>query len=253
MKGLTKHRIRQIAQDFWSSTPVKYTTPCNLAHAAQSIFPISITSFPNLALEPVRLWFESRNIPLPVRHGGRRLRACLVAYEGMAMIFLDGTDPEHERRFSLAHELAHFILEYHLARLEAASVLGEGIIPVLDGKREATIEERLTGIFSGIDLGPFIHTMDRTEDGGIPSVEIQDSENLADLLALELVAPRKQVEIFMNGKWEEWEKGGEAREQISHDASHLFGVPAYFIYEHLGLAALDKSTAQPFTTWLRKG
>jgi len=252
MKGLTKHRIRQIAQDFWSSTPVKYTTPCNLAHAAQSIFPISITSFPNLALEPVRFWFESRNIPLPVRHDGRKLRACLVAYEGMGMIFLDGTDSEHERRFSLAHELAHFILDYHLARQVAARVLGEGIAHVVDGKRYATIEERLDGILSGIDLGPFIHTMDRAKDGRIPTSAIQDSENMADLLALELAIPHKQVEIFMNDKWEEWDRSGEARQNISKEASLRYGIPAYFVHEHLGLAAIERSTAEPFTAWLRK-
>ena len=253
MMSLTKHRIRQIAQDFWSLTPVDYTPPCDLAHAAQSIFPVNITSLPNLALEPIRIWFKSRNIHLPLRHGGRKLCACLVAYEGMGMLFLDGTDSESERRFSLAHELAHFILEYHLVRLEAVATFGNGVAEVLDGKRQATIGERLDGILSGFDIGPFIHTMDRTDDGQIPTRDIQSSENMADLLALELVAPYKKIKIFMADRWEHWAEDIKTRKQVSEDASNQFGIPDYLIYEHIGLITLERSTARPFSDWLRKG
>ena len=203
MKSPTKNELLKIARDFWFSTPVKYSIPCDLAYAAQSILPINITSLPNLALEPVQRWFESHNISFPIKHNGRSLCACLVAYEGMGMIFLDGTDSEPERRFSLAHELAHFILEYKINRQKAVKALGDGILDVLDGKRKATVSERLDGIFSGVDIGPFVHTMERSIDGMIPTSQIQNSENMADILALELVAPHKQIKTYMSDKWTE--------------------------------------------------
>jgi hypothetical protein len=247
---LTKSKIRLIAQDFWSSTPVEYTPPCDLSHAAQLIFPINITSFPKLALTPVKAWFESRNIPLPIQQDCRKLCACLVAYEGMGMVFLDGTDPEDERRFSLAHELAHFILDYHLVRLEAVERLGDGITEVLDGKRKASIEERLDGIFAGIDVGPFVHTMHRTKNGKIPTDIIQQSENMADTLALELVAPFECVRKYMSGKWERW-RDPISKATVTKDASSHFGIPEFFMHEHIDLISIERTVAQPFTAWLR--
>ena len=39
----------------------------------------------------------------------RMLRACLVARHGYGVAFIDGTDDDAEQRFSIAHELAHFL------------------------------------------------------------------------------------------------------------------------------------------------
>lgn len=69
--------------------------------------------------------------------GDRQLRACLVAAEGNCCILLDAGDPPDEQRYSLAHEVAHFILEYQQPRQRAQRRLGDSALAVLDGQRPA--------------------------------------------------------------------------------------------------------------------
>ena len=52
---------------------------------------------------------------------------------GTAYCLVDANDPDNERRFTTAHELAHFLLDYAEPRRKAIEALGEGIVPVLDG------------------------------------------------------------------------------------------------------------------------
>lgn len=117
----------------------------------------------------------------------RRLRGCLVAHRGFGMIFLDEDDPRLVR-FALAHELAHFAGHYLARRERAIARLGPAIVEVLDGAREPTPEERLSGILTGSRLAAFADAMERED--GVPltaAAEIMEFE--ADDAAFLALAP----------------------------------------------------------------
>ncbi len=124
---------------------------------------------------------------------GRKLRACMVARNGWGVIFLDAADGADERRYSLAHELAHFLMDYWWPRERVIAALGPGVAPALDGLRPATAEERLNALFAGVKVGGQEHLMERGPDESIVSARVLAAEDAADRLALELLAPAEEA------------------------------------------------------------
>ena len=109
------------------------------------------------------------------------------------MIFLDATDSEDELRFSLAHEVSHFLLDYLLPRRRAIGRLGSGVTEVLDGRRRPTVGERVDAVLTNVPIGVHAHLMERAAAGGIGRAAVLDVESRADRLALELLAPGVEV------------------------------------------------------------
>ena len=96
-------------------------------------------------------------------------------------------------RFSLAHEAAHFILDYLSPRQEATSRLGSEILEVFDGHRAPTVQERVHALLGHIPVGFHTHFMERENDGVLGCVAKGDVEAVADQLAFELLAPEDEV------------------------------------------------------------
>ncbi|WP_241758104.1 ImmA/IrrE family metallo-endopeptidase [Myxococcus landrumensis] len=119
----------------------------------------------------------------------RPLFGCMVARQGRAVLFLDSADSIEEQRFTLAHEVAHFVLDHLLPRSWALSVFGESIRPVLDKTRHPTPNEKLSSHFSQIPIGVQVKLMERGPSGTIRSTKVLHAERRADRLAYELLAP----------------------------------------------------------------
>ncbi|WP_342374556.1 ImmA/IrrE family metallo-endopeptidase [Myxococcus stipitatus] len=119
----------------------------------------------------------------------RRLFGCMVARQGRAILFLDSMDTLEEQRFTLAHEIAHYVLDHLLPRRWALSVFGESILSVLDNTRRPTPSERLSSHFSQIPIGVQVKLMERSPSGAIRSTKVLHAERRADRLAYELLAP----------------------------------------------------------------
>src|SRR5262249_56635767 len=107
--------------------------------------PLDVLSLPRLSVAGVRAWLERNGAACPCAGADRPLRGCLVAHAGHGLIFLDADDPEDERRFSLAHELGHFLRDYWQPRRLACERLGPRAAEVLDGLRPPTPAARLDG------------------------------------------------------------------------------------------------------------
>jgi hypothetical protein len=185
---------------------------------------------------------------LPYRFPGRdrRLSGCLLAYKDIGIIFIDSNLPEEERRFTLAHELAHFLLDYRAPRLRALAALGEGIRPVLDGLRPATIEERVHAVLEGTPLGVMGHLMERPT-AGLPSSAVLGIESRADRLALELLAPASVVTDKANAL-----QGVSHRERVAALADVLVrehGLPAGISRKYAS-SLLRNSGGSSFRDWL---
>lgn len=187
-------RLRRLAGTFWElagGAPATYPRdlegPAVLACA-------EVVRVPGLCLRAVeaRLRRAGRAEWL-LDHPDRPLHGFLLAYLGQAAIFIEANDPPDERRFTIAHELAHYLLDYYEPRCRAAQAAGRAALAVLDGLRRPTVEERLHAILAAAPLDAFTHVVERLPDGSPPSARIARIEGDADLLAFELLAPREEV------------------------------------------------------------
>jgi hypothetical protein len=181
--------VTELASCFWQEVGREEPFPRNLRRAIADALPVTIVLLPRLRLTSVDRWLEEQQIFCNVDAQDRALRACLVARRGHGLVFLDGTDPDDEQRFSLAHEIAHFPKEYWAQRRTVVERVGPSVLEVLDGDRPARAEERIHALLAHVPIGFHIHLLDRTADGHHADGTVTTAESSADLLAYELLAP----------------------------------------------------------------
>lgn len=164
--------------------------PIALIRVLPFSYSLNIQSIPDLTISKIQAWFAERGLPDQLHAiSDRNLFGCLVAQRGHGVIFLDGNADEAERRFTLAHEFSHFLLDHLLPREDAINALGEAIRPVINGERSPTTAEKLDALRQWIDVQPFHHLMQRDSSGHFIDLRTSHAELDADLLALELLAP----------------------------------------------------------------
>jgi len=151
--------------------------------------PATVVLLPRLSVAGISTWLADQDVACSLSSVDRPLRACLVARYGHGVIFLDGTDSEDEQRFSLAHEVAHFLHDYWHPRQHAAERLGSGVLDAMDGFRPPRHDERIHAILARVSIDFHTHLMERTPDGHRPDAVVDEAERDADRLAFELLAP----------------------------------------------------------------
>lgn len=194
MSPMKSSELTRIAEVFWRMTGGDRSFPRDLEAGVLWALPLAVVRIPRLQTQTVGDWLSrsgsaAQIVPSP----NRRLRACIVASRGCGVIFIEGVDTADEQRMSLAHEIAHFILDYLLPRDRAISALGPSIIQVLDGDRPATPAERLSAVLRGAPIGVYTRLWHRGHAGRIEDSNTLDCEDAAEELALEMVAPRREV------------------------------------------------------------
>jgi hypothetical protein len=183
----------ELAAAFWVEVGAPEPFPRGLSRPIARALPLAVVLLPQLRLAAVRAWLERCAIACPCAAVDRPLRACLVARGGAGLIFLDGADPADERRFSLAHELTHFLRDYWRLRRRACARLGDRVAEVLDGRRPPTPEERLSALLTEVPLRACVHLMERDVAGRFATPVVAAAEDAADRLAYELLAPAASV------------------------------------------------------------
>ncbi len=177
---------------FWQACGEVEPFPRSLERSITMALPVALIKLPHLHLRTIENWLHRRKVPFQFNCGDRSVRGCLVAYGGNGFIFVDGTDPADELRFTLAHETAHFIIDYWFPRQKAIQKFGKQICEVFDGIRLPTIRERVHSLLSGTSIGIYTNLMERaTEDETM--AQIWQIENQADRIALALLAPPEAV------------------------------------------------------------
>jgi hypothetical protein len=237
------------AEKFWLLVGRTEPFPRSLESAVAWALPLAIVKLPHLGLSELRTWLERRGVELHVGGPDRLVRACLLAKAGRGMVVLDGSDPEDERRLSLAHEVAHFLVDYLHPRQIALDLLGPRGCEVLDGLRPPSLEERLMGVLRGVELGVYTHLMERTGAGEVDRLDVLDAEDRADCIALELLAPRRTVLSRLKAKGISWreEDGPPAAMRILVDE---FGLPPTTARAYGRALVLARRSERSFREWL---
>ncbi len=184
--------VSELASAFWDDVGEEESFPRQLVLPAQLALPLDVVGLPALSVRGVFDWLARRNIELTLADPDRPLRGCLVAARGNGIAFLDSDDSPAEQRFSLAHEVAHFLRDYLQPRRRAEARLGPDVRGVFDGERPARPEERLHALLGAVKLGFHTHLMARDATGA-PDGAAAASERDADRLAYELLAPEAVV------------------------------------------------------------
>src|SRR5882762_3284226 len=135
--------LEDIAKEFWRNAGLSDRFPRNMERAITNALPAAVVYLPRLWTSTVDQWLTDRQLAVRVAAHRQRLRGCMLAYRGRGIIFIDGTDPESEQRFSLAHETAHLLVDYFRPRHQIVTKLGESSIEVLDGLRPPLLAERI--------------------------------------------------------------------------------------------------------------
>ena len=166
--------------------------PRDVEFAALAL-PVHIEHVKDLTPYKVDKWLSTRLAwDNPSSRDNRRIRGCLVAHRGHAVIFVEANESEDERRFTLAHELAHFVGHYLAVRERAVARFGPSIVAVLDGERPPTPAERLSGVLLRNPLGIFRDVLDR--DGTEPLTDTAERMEIeADTAAFLALAPPTEV------------------------------------------------------------
>lgn len=218
----TDQNLDSLANDFWSHPGQDCGFPRNVEKAIAMTLPLAVAKMPQVSSRKLSAWLRHRKMPVPLPPGSGDLMGCLVAHRGYGIIFVCGSDEPEEQRLTIAHETAHFLLDYLLPRQQVISALGDGVADVLDGLRAASPAERASAVLSHLRLGPHIQMFPR-RDGGENSGAHMCVESKADELAIELVAPRSKV-VFLYRQISS--RKTEEREVIDDLARH-FGLPNY--------------------------
>lgn len=181
-------QVMEAAARFWSAVSLAESFPRDVRRAVARTQPVFIVMLPALHVAAVEAWLRRLGPGIHTGVDDRPLHACLVAHGGTGFIFVDGDDAENEQRYSIAHELGHFLHDYLAPRQAAVARHRDTILDVLDGFRPPDFEERAVALLAHATIGQHVHFMERRDNDARRHV-IDRAEAIADALALELLAP----------------------------------------------------------------
>lgn len=240
--------LRTTVDDFWSAAGEMEPFPRRLESPISWALPVAILKVPRLCVSDVKTRLIGSGINFKIGGSDRELHGCLVAFGGRGMVMLDGSDQVDELRFSLAHEVGHFLIDYQQPRSRAIRRLGPGIVDVLDGLRQPTNEERIDAVLSDVSVGVHVHLMDRSASGSIGCGRVAGSEFRADRLALELLAPEQEVYRATRPL------AGSSREQVMAASAkaliEAFGLPSAVADEYARFLAAPHYREPTVRAWL---
>ena len=199
---MTRPELISVAERFWSAFGMEPPEPRSVRNAISWVHSVRVETQPALSIETIQSWMAGQGFTVSIDDANRRLRGCAVASGGCGLIFVDASDPANEREFTVAHEVAHLLLDYYGPRDHATGLIGDGAHDIFDGVRDASFSERLTAALHGEALQPFVHLLAR-DANFVASATVLAREALADELACELLAPLAAIRSALPPSWDQ--------------------------------------------------
>jgi len=220
--------------------PASTVFPRDLAEDIPLALPLTVVPLPGLTPRKGLEWLVSYERA----HGGLVATDDLkhgftVAHAGVGVLFLNSSDPPDEQRFTLAHEVAHFVLDHLQPRSRALRARGKSILPVLNGQQEPTIAEQLFSVFERIPYRTQANFMARNDKGRPRTGQVMESEQRADRLAFELLAPRRELLPLLHHA---------GRKELEAELISRFGLPATEAPTYARWLLLARPCRRPFLT-----
>jgi hypothetical protein len=216
--------LERSAADFWAGTGLIDTYPRPIEQAIALKLPVTVVKLPVVTVLAVGEWLRGHQRTPALPAYPRDLMGCLFAHGGHGFIFVCGADEADEQRFTLAHDTAHFLVDYWWPRRLVLRELGPSVIDVLDGKRIARPEEKAAAILGHVRLGAHWHLLPRPGYCPESDPRVAPAEERADDLGLELVAPRSHVLRLLRGL--PMQTRGDEDAACAVLGTH-FGLPGY--------------------------
>jgi hypothetical protein len=220
--------------------PASAVFPRDLAEDIPLALPLTVVPLPGLTPRKGREWLVSYKradgglVPTnDLKHG------FTVAHAGAGVLFLNSEDPPGEQRFTLAHEVAHFVLDHLQPRRRAEHAWGKSIGPVLDGEQEPSVAEQLFSALERIPYRTRANFMDRNDRRMPVSGLVMESEQRADRLAFELLAPRRELLPLL-------QRGG--RKELEDELISRFGLPVKEASTYARWLLSERPSRRPFLT-----
>jgi len=178
---------------FWKRAGGRPDPPVDIGYAATCALEVGIR--PIDGLTPVTAADHLRRVGIECADGvdERELHGCIAVGPHGATILVEMRDDDAQRRFTITHELSHYILEVHRHHQRAERWMGQDYVDILYGSREATPTERIDAWLNGVRSSAFTHFMDRDSNGGYGCGNALEAECSADRLAIEILAPRAEM------------------------------------------------------------
>lgn len=211
--------------EFWQCAGELEPFPRTLERALAFALPLTLVKLPRLRLWDIERYLQQRGILFQFDILTRSVRGCLIAYGGAGIIFLDGTDSTNEQRVTIAHEIAHFMVDYRMPRTNAIQKIGAGVVEVLDGKRAPSLQERVHGILNDAPIGTFYNLIERDPRGNAVEAGVWKIERRADRIALALLAPPSEILTHVNLNAPHFEMRQVQTVQVLQE---IFGLPENF-------------------------
>lgn len=181
--------VYELAARFWAGAGEAPLFPRDLRDTLAWVDAVRVIEVPNLMLASAAEALARYGVPFDRVQPNRVLAGCFCGHHGRGYILLDPLLAPDEVRFTLAHETAHWLRDYDAPRRKVEQRLGTSALEVLDGKRPPTSDERFAGVLRDVPVGPVAHILDRDHFGRVSSESASASEDAADRLAFELLAP----------------------------------------------------------------
>jgi len=211
-----------IAEDFWEGLPFADAFPRKIEEAIAFRLPLALVKLPALSVNLVRDWLHNRQIRAEILSTEMELMGCLYAFGGHGIIFISDGDALHEQRLSIAHEVAHFLVDYLLPRYLLIQVLGEKITQVLDGARNPNPAERANAVLNHIRIG--VHAFLLPRNDSEDELKVLLAEDRAYRVALELMAPESKIRQLLSALLSD---GRLNEQEVCRCLSDYFGLPEY--------------------------
>ncbi len=130
---MTDREIEAHAADFWAGTDLADAYPRSIEQAIALKLPVTVVKLPVVTVEAAGRWLRRHHRTPAFPPHRRDLMGCLYADSGHGFIFVCGADEAEEQRFTLAHDTAHFLVDYWWPRLRVIqAALPYGHAPVTD-------------------------------------------------------------------------------------------------------------------------